>query len=170
MLALRAVPHAGSLVRRYKSRENMAEGTAPVIVYGLTWIATALIFLGIDSIWLSVTANLLYRPLLGPLLRDDFEPVAAMLFYLIYVTGIVVFAIAPSLGQGPRSVALRGAFFGLVAYATYDLTNQATLKQWPTTITIVDLCWGTALTAVAATLGHAVATRASRRRALAPSS
>jgi len=137
-----------------------------VIVYGLTYLATALVFLGIDSIWLSVTAGLLYRPLLGGLLRDDFDPIAAVFFYALYIGGIVVFVIAPSIAVSSRRVvAIRGAFFGLVAYATYDLTNQATLRGWPLGITIADLCWGAVLTAVAAVAGHAVASRLSRGKA-----
>lgn len=138
-----------------------------MIVYGLTYIATALVFLGIDAVWLSVTAGLLYRPLLGGMLRDDFDPIAALFFYVLYIGGIVVFVIAPSIAvSSPRVVAICGAFFGLVAYATYDLTNQATLRGWPLGITIADLFWGTALTAVAATAGHAVAARLSRGKAL----
>lgn len=136
-----------------------------MIVYGVTYLATALIFLGVNSVWLSVTANRLYRPLLGPMLRDDFDPMAAVIFYLVYVAGIVVFVIAPSLPDSKsRVVAARGAFFGLVAYATYDLTNQATLKQWPVVITVADLCWGATLTAIAGTLGHAIAVRLARSR------
>lgn len=140
-----------------------------MIVYPLTYLATALIFLGIDAIWLSVSAPLLYRPLLGELLRPDFDPVAAVAFYILYIAGLVVFAIAPSFaGASWRVAALRGGFFGLVAYATYDLTNQATLKGWPVTITIADLIWGTLLSAVAAALGHAVAVRLSGRKVPAP--
>ncbi len=137
-----------------------------MIVYPLTYLATALIFLGIDMIWLTVAGGLLYRPLLGPLLRADFDPVAAVVFYVLYIAGLVVFAIAPSIGSSRRVAALRGGFFGLVAYATYDLTNQATLKGWPVTITIADLIWGTLLSAVAAALGHAVAVRLSGRKVL----
>ncbi len=138
-----------------------------MIVYGVTYLATALVRLGLDAVWLSMAADRLYRPLLGTALRDDFDPVAAVLFYLLYVAGIVVFVIAPSITKsGSRAVAARGAFFGLVAYATYDLTNQATLRQWSVVITIADLCWGAALTAVAATAGHAVAARFTRTRRL----
>ena len=80
-----------------------------------------------------------------------------------------MFAIAPTIAaSGPRVAALRGGFFGLVAYATYDLTNQATLKGWPVAITIADLIWGTVLSAVAAALGHTVAVRLSRKKILAP--
>ena len=135
-----------------------------MIRYGVTYLATALALLALDVVWLSIAGGLLYRPLLGPILRDDFDPVAAVLFYLLYVAGIVVFVIAPSLPDArPRSVALRGGFFGLVAYATYDLTNQATLRQWPVTITVVDLIWGTVLTAIASSAGYWVAARLSRR-------
>ena len=126
-----------------------------VIVYGLTYLATALVFLGIDSIWLSVTAGLLYRPLLGGLLRDDFDPIAAVFFYALYIGGIVVFVIAPSIAVSSRRVvAIRGAFFGLVAYATYDLTNQATLKNWSTLLSVLDMGWGTLLTAISATAAY----------------
>jgi uncharacterized membrane protein len=168
-------PGGGSGVKfsggQYKVWVETPKGTALVIVYGLTYLATALVFLGIDTIWLSVTASLLYRPLLGGLLRDDFDPIAAAFFYILYIGGIVVFVIAPSIGVSrPRVVAIRGAFFGLVAYATYDLTNQATLRNWPLGITIADLCWGSLLTAIAATAGHAVAVRLSRGKALPASS
>ncbi len=134
-----------------------------MLAYAATYLVTLLVFLGIDSIWLTVTAHRLYQPLLGPLLREDFDPVAAALFYLLYIAGIVVLAVAPS----PRAwhATARGAFLGLVAYGTYDLTNQATLRQWPLTITLADLCWGTLLTAIAATAGDAVLTRLKRASA-----
>ena len=134
-----------------------------MIVWPLTYLTTAVVMLGIDAVWLSVAGNLLYRPFLGTLLRDDFDPVAAILFYILYVAGIVFFVIAPSVENTRlRAVSARGAFFGLVAYATYDLTNQATLRQWSAVVTIADLCWGAALTAIAATAGHAVAVRLRR--------
>ena len=135
-----------------------------MIVYGVTYLATALVLLGLDIVWLSFAGGQLYRPLLGPILRDDFDPTAAVLFYLLYIAGIVVFVIAPSIADRRSWVAaVRGAFFGLVAYGTYDLTNQATLKQWPVVITLADLCWGAVLTAVTGAAGHAVAFRLSRR-------
>ena len=123
--------------------------------YGVAWIATAAAFLALDAVWLSLAASRLYKPLLGGLLREPFQLTPAVLFYLIFTTGIVVFAVAPSL-DSPRwtNAALRGAFFGFVGYAVYDLTNQATLNGWPVTITVADLIWGTALTAVAATAGY----------------
>jgi uncharacterized membrane protein len=127
-----------------------------------TWIATAfatgISFLALDSIWLSLAASRLYRPQLGPLLLERFNMVPAAAFYLIYLAGILVFAVGPALETGRWTSALaRGAMLGLVAYATYDLTNQATLRGWSATVTIADLCWGSFVTATAATIGFMVA-------------
>lgn len=132
--------------------------------YLTAYAATAVAFLAVDSVWLSVMAAQLYRPLLGDMLAEDFDIVAAALFYVLYVGGIVFFAVKPALERSrAATAALNGAFFGLCAYGTYDLTNQATLKDWPTVITIADLCWGTILTATAATVGFLVASRIARR-------
>lgn len=125
--------------------------------YSIAYVATGLVLLAIDAIWLTVAAQRLYRPLIGDMLVDGFRLAPAALFYLIYVAGIVVFAIAPALASERWTTATTyGAFLGLVAYATYDLTNQATLKSWPMTLTIIDLCWGTFLTAAAATAGFLI--------------
>jgi uncharacterized membrane protein len=122
--------------------------------YGVAWVATAFVFFGLDAIWLSISASLLYRPLLGDLLREDFLLAPAALFYLIYTIGVVVFAISPAFSQGRWSAAgLRGMFLGLFGYGVYDLTNQATLRNWPVAVTVVDLVWGSLLTAVAAIAG-----------------
>jgi uncharacterized membrane protein len=126
--------------------------------YAIAYLATALVFLGIDSIWLTLTASRLYKPLLGDMLADGFNVVPAVLFYLIFIGGIVYFAIQPAFATGnATTAALNGGILGFVAYATYDLTNQATLKNWPVQITIADLCWGTVLSATAATLGFIIA-------------
>jgi len=123
-------------------------------IYGVAWVATAIVFLGLDAIWLSLSASRLYRPLLGGLLRDSFLLAPAVLFYLIYTIGIVVFAISPEFATDRWAAAgLRGAFLGMFGYAVYDLTNQATLRDWPLPVTVADLIWGTLLTAVAATGG-----------------
>jgi uncharacterized membrane protein len=136
---------------------HQAPGTG-MRTYGVAWFATALVFLGLDAVWLSFSASVLYRPLLGDLLRDDFLLVPAALFYVIYTAGIVVFAISPSLASGWWTAAgLRGLFLGLFGYAVYDLTNQATLRNWPVTITVADLIWGALLTAVAAIAGFLAA-------------
>jgi uncharacterized membrane protein len=122
--------------------------------YLVAWVATAVVFLGVDAVWLSFSASLLYRPLLGDLLREDFLLAPAALFYLIYTAGIVVFAVSPSLASGGWTAAgLRGLFLGLFGYAVYDLTNQATLRNWPVAVTVADLIWGAFLTAVAAIAG-----------------
>ena len=119
------------------------------------YLSAALCMLALDVVWLSATAQPLYRNLLGDLLRPDFNLAPAILFYALYVFGIVWFAVVPALTAGPWTTALlNGALLGLVAYGTYDLTNQATLAKWSTIITIVDLCWGTFLTALAATAGY----------------
>jgi uncharacterized membrane protein len=128
--------------------------------YLLAYAATAVAFLAFDSIWLSLTARRLYRPLIGHLLADKFSVAPAALFYLLYAAGIVFLAIAPAIGSGRwMMAAASGALLGLVAYGTYDLTNQATLRDWPPAITLADLAWGTALTCVAATIGYFVAQR-----------
>lgn len=127
------------------------------------YAATAVAFLAVDSVWLSLMASRLYQPLLGDMLAEDFDIVAAALFYVLYVGGIVFFAVKPALERGrAATAALNGALFGLCAYGTYDLTNQATLKDWPAIITVADLCWGTFLTAAAATIGFLAASRLRR--------
>ena len=134
-------------------------------VYVVAWVVTALVFLGLDAIWLSFSASLLYRPQLGGLLRDDFLLAPAALFYLIYTVGIVVFAVSPALASGRWSAAgLRGLFLGLFGYGVYDLTNQATLQNWPIAVTAADLLWGSLLTAIAAIAGLSAARALESRR------
>lgn len=123
----------------------------------IAYPVTAIIFLALDACWLTLMANRLYRPALGPLMLDKFSVGPAAVFYLLYVLGIVVFAVIPAMESGRWTSALGlGALLGLVAYATYDLTNQATLKDWPVVVTIADLCWGTFATGVAAALSWRV--------------
>lgn len=137
--------------------------TAIVKLYVLSYFATGIVFLGCDVVWLSIAGNALYRPLLGDLLLAQFRLVPAVAFYLIYMAGIVFFAVSPALASGRwTSASINGALLGFVAYATYDLTNQATLRSWSLTITILDLCWGTILTAVSATLGYLIASAIAR--------
>lgn len=125
--------------------------------YGIAYVATGVVFLAIDAVWLTLAAQRLYRPLMGEMLVENFRLVPAMLFYLIYIAGIVAFAVAPALASGRwTTAALYGAFLGLFAYATYDLTNQATLRNWPVVVTVADLCWGTFVTASAATVGFLI--------------
>lgn len=113
-------------------------------------------FIALDACWLSLMADRLYRPAIGALMRSDFDWLAAALFYPIYFGGIVGFAVLPALAAGraraPFAALGRGAAFGFVCYATYDLTNQATLLNWPWHVTLIDLAWGSSATAVAAFL------------------
>ena len=117
----------------------------------IAYVSTAVVFLALDAVWLGTMADRLYRPAIGHLMADRFSLAPAVLFYVLYVAGVVVFAVAPALASGRWTTALSlGALLGLLAYATYDLTNQATLKDWSWTVTIADLCWGTFVTAVSA--------------------
>ena len=121
----------------------------------IAYAGTAVAFLALDAIWLTTMADRLYRPALGTLMLERFDLPPAVFFYALYIAGIVVFAIAPAWAGGNTSGALwRGALLGLIAYATYDLTNQATLRGWPWRVTLADLCWGTFVTAAAAAAGY----------------
>ena len=114
----------------------------------------ALAMLALDSAWLTFAAKRLYRPYLGDVLAEGFRFAPAAAFYFIYVGGIVFLAVMPGIDAGKWTVAAtRGAALGFIAYATYDLTNQATLKQWSSVVTVADMAWGTLLTGVAATAG-----------------
>ena len=124
----------------------------------LSYVATAVVFLGLDAIWLSLAGPRLYRPQLGDLLLESYRVAPAAVFYLLYVVGIVIFAVQPAAASGRWQTALvYGALFGFFAYGTYDLTNFATIKGWSQLITFVDLAWGTLLTGVAATAGYLIA-------------
>jgi uncharacterized membrane protein len=133
-----------------------------MLTYVVAWITTAIAFLGLDAIWLSQMVPRLYKPLLGDIVREGLNVGAAAAFYLIYVSGIVFFAVAPALERGSLTKALiNGAAMGLVAYATYDLTNQATLKAWDVRVALADMAWGTIATAAAAAIAYTVASRVS---------
>ena len=130
--------------------------------YLVAYVATAIAFLAIDAVWLSSMANVFYRPVMGDMLAPSFRLAPAVLFYVIFVFGLVFFAVRPGLLAGSGAVTLlNGALLGFVAYATYDLTNQATLKNWSWALTIADLIWGTVLSAVSAYIGYWVTTRIS---------
>lgn len=108
----------------------------------LYFIALA-IFLGMDLIWLDVIAKNLYKEQIGFLMTQNIRWGAVLLFYCLYLVGLLVFAILPALKDNNRTLALvYGALFGLICYGTYDLTNLATLKGWPVKIVIYDMIWG----------------------------
>jgi len=126
--------------------------------YGAIYFAALLTFLVLDSVWLGVVARCFYVDQLGHLMRPSPNWGIAGLFYLLYVVGIVVFAILPGLGQSSWLVASGlGALFGLIAYGTYDLTNLATLRGWPPLMSMVDMVWGAALTGIVALSGYLAA-------------
>lgn len=113
-----------------------------------TYALTLVSLLVIDSVWLLVIAKRLYQTALAHLMSATPNWYAAGLFYLVYVLGLIVFVINPLRGEHLSKIFLYGLLFGFVAYATYDLTNQATMKNWPVLITAIDLVWGALLTGV----------------------
>jgi len=122
--------------------------------YVVAYLATAVVFLGLDALWLSRVALGMYRQELGSLLLEKPNLPIAAAFYLLYVAGIVILAIVPALGDGGWIRALlMGAVLGLVAYGTYDITNLSTLRGWSVKLALVDIGWGTVLTAMSATIG-----------------
>jgi uncharacterized membrane protein len=125
-----------------------------LITYGLTLVA----FLGIDAVWLGVIAKYLYKDNLGHLMADKPSLLPAAIFYLLYIAGIMILAVHPALDKGSLTKAIvLGAIFGGIAYATYDLTNAATLKDWPLKITVLDILWGASLTAIVAGISYQIA-------------
>jgi uncharacterized membrane protein len=120
-------------------------------------------FLALDMVWLSLMGPRLYRPLIGPLLADQFAITPAVLFYLLYGVGLVVFGVLPAAESGKPLMALfYGGLFGLIAYGTYDLTNQSTLRDWPLAVTLADMVWGAVATGLASVVGLLVASFLSR--------
>ena len=116
------------------------------------------VFFALDMLWLGVVAKGFYARQIGHLLKPDVNWVAAAIFYLLFLAGLVFFVIEPAMQKQQWMYALgAGAFFGLVTYATYDLTNLAIAKDWPLAVTVVDLLWGTALGAAVAAITYAVA-------------
>ena len=131
-----------------------------MLAYVVAWVATALAFAGLDAIWLSQMGPRLYRPIIGDLMSARFDAPSAIAFYLIYVSGIVFFAVLPGIEKASLAkAAINGAALGFVAYATYDLSNQATLRGWDVKLTLIDMAWGTTLTAVASAVGYVAAAR-----------
>lgn len=117
------------------------------------YLIAAPIFFAIDIVWLSVFAKNFYRTQLGSLLTDKINWTAAIIFYLLFIAGLIIFAIAPAVRENSLQKAiLLGGLFGFFAYATYDLTNLATTKNWPFTLSIVDMIWGTVLSATVCSL------------------
>lgn len=121
------------------------------------YLTTLIAFAIVDTLWLGVVARAFYQAELGSLRAEQIDFRAAVAFYLIFSAGIVVFAVLPALrAESLGNALLYGALFGFFCYATYDLTNLATLRDWPLRMSLVDIAWGTVLTAVTATVATAI--------------
>lgn len=119
----------------------------------IVFLITLVVFFAIDLVWLGVVARPFYQAEIGHLLKKDVNWTAAIIFYLIFIVGLIVFVILPAMeNKNIVEAIFKGALFGFVTYATYDLTNLATLKDWPLKVTIVDLVWGTVLASSVSTI------------------
>jgi uncharacterized membrane protein len=125
-------------------------------LYGITTV----IFFAIDMLWLGFFARSFYKAKLGFILSDQVNWAAAVIFYLIYIGGILFFSVYPALrDQSWQTALLNGAILGALCYATYDLTNMATISQWPLIVVIVDIIWGIVLTGTVSLLTYLIGTR-----------
>ncbi|WP_431203503.1 DUF2177 family protein [Bradyrhizobium betae] len=121
------------------------------MTYLIGYIAVLIPFAAVDAVWLSLMGPRLYKPTLGDILLTDLRIAPAIAFYLIYPVGLLVFAVMPGLKSGSPTAAVGyGALFGALAYATYDLTNYATLRNWTLQLTVLDIVYGAAASALAA--------------------
>jgi uncharacterized membrane protein len=126
----------------------------------LTYAVSIPVFIIGDLLWLGVIAKGFYRKALGPLLSPDVNWIAAICFYFIFLLGILVFSLIPGMTKRSLTYTIRmAALFGFIAYATYDLTNLATLKDWPVFMSIVDMIWGSVLSASIATVTYLIMSR-----------
>ena len=126
----------------------------PISKLIISYVLTFAVFFIIDMAWLGFVAKDIYKKYLGNLLSDNVNWAAAIIFYLLFVVGIFIFAIMPSVDKNSlQSAIILGALFGFFTYATYDLTNLATLKDWSLTIVFIDIIWGAVLTSIVSTAG-----------------
>lgn len=129
-----------------------------MLVYIIAWVVAAAVFLALDSLWFARMVPRFYRPIIGQIMRPTPNLTAAAAFYLIYVSGILFFAVTPGLEQASASKAMfNGALLGFFAYATFDLSNHAILRVWSTKLTLVDMAWGTFATALASGAAYTAA-------------
>lgn len=120
----------------------------------ISYLLTAVVFFAVDMVWLGIIAKGLYQKYLGDFLSKDINWAAAITFYLIFIVGILIFAVFPAVEKESLLKAMiLGALFGFFTYATYDLTNLATLKNWPLNIVFIDILWGSFLCAIVSTAG-----------------
>lgn len=129
-----------------------------IFFYLKLYLVTLVVFLGLDSVWLIKIAPNFYKTHIGHLMATPPKLLPAAIFYLLNVIGLLVFVLTPALRQDSLAKALvLGAFYGLFTYATYDLTNLATLKDWPLVVTLVDILWGTILSATVSAITFLIA-------------
>ena len=128
------------------------------IIFVKLYLIALPVFFAIDMIWLGLVAKNFYKNQIGFLMTSNINWIAAIIFYLIFIAGLVTFVITPAMEKGSWVHALCfGALFGLVCYATYDLTNLAVAKDWPLLVTVVDLIWGAVLAALVSTATYLIA-------------
>jgi uncharacterized membrane protein len=117
--------------------------------FGKYYLIALVVFVILDAIWLGIISRNLYSKYLGYIMTETPNWIAAIIFYLLFIVGIVVFVVFPGIEEKNLWISFgKAALFGLVTYATYDLTNLATIKSWPIQITIIDLIWGTSLSSI----------------------
>ncbi len=128
------------------------------MIFVKAYAGALIAFLALDALWLGLVAKSFYASQLGDLMREKPGFVAAGVFYLAYVGGVVYFVVLPALTSASplRAAVINGALLGLLAYGTYDMTNYATLKGWPALLVVIDLTWGAVITATAAACGYAL--------------
>lgn len=119
------------------------------------YLIALIVFIIIDGIWLLFISKNLYQKELGHLLTTNPKLMAAAIFYLLFLVGLVYFVINPGIEkESIKTIIISGLLFGLITYATYDLTNLATLKNWPLKITIIDLIWGSSLSSIVSVITY----------------
>lgn len=123
--------------------------------YVKMYLIALIVFVIIDGIWLLFISKDLYQKEIGHLLSSNPNMIAAIIFYLLFLGGLVYFVINPGIDkESIKTIIISGALFGLITYATYDLTNLATLKEWPIKITIIDLVWGSSLSCLVSVITY----------------
>lgn len=124
------------------------------------YLMSLVVFLGIDAIWLTQVSPKMYDHYIGYLLASKLNLMAALAFYLLYIGGLVYLVLLPAIkNKSIKQAIIGGAVLGLVSYATYDLTNLAVVKDWPLAISLIDMAWGTTLTAIASLLSYKITTK-----------
>ena len=130
------------------------------MMYLKNFMITFIVFMTIDLIWLGVVAKKLYNKYLGYIMAKNINWLAAVIFYIIFVIGLLIFVIQPALAKDSlQHIILYGMAYGFITYATYDLTNLATLRDWPIEITIIDLIWGTTLSTLTSYFSYIIINR-----------